>query len=68
MSEDSNRDRRRPLHRCLSLTASDLLTKLLAEMGVRPLRCGSLTLNFGSAGTLESCEEKRRTVFSQENS
>ena len=47
----------------VSPAAVALMARLLNDLGIRPMRGGSLEFHFDAAGQLAGCDEHRRTRF-----
>lgn len=47
--------------RPISPAAVELLGRVLNDLGLRPMRSGSITFNFSAAGKFESFDEHRHT-------
>lgn len=45
----------------MSASLDQIVTDLRTALGLGPISCGSLTLNFDAAGELQTCETKIST-------
>lgn len=45
----------------MSASLQEIVIELRTALGLGPIQCGSLTLNFDAAGELQTCETKIST-------